>query len=45
MQGRRELAVGDPNYQEAAQAESRKYFKIYRTILEIMEARGYVRDD
>lgn len=27
------------------QTESRKYFRIYKTILEIMEARGYVVAD
>jgi hypothetical protein len=27
------------------QTESRKYFRIYKTILEIMEARGYAVSD
>jgi hypothetical protein len=35
----------DPKLEELGQAESRRYFRIYKTILEIMEARGYVVRD
>lgn len=40
-----QMEVEDPNYIEVMQAEPRKYFRIYKTILEIMDARDYVVPD
>lgn len=42
---KRELSSLDPKLEEFVQTESRRYFRIYKTILEIMEARGYVVAD
>lgn len=40
---KREVAAFE--LEELVQTDSRRYFRIYKTILEIMEARGYVVSD
>lgn len=42
---KRELPLIDSKPEEFVQTESRRYFRIYKTVLEIMEARGYVVSD